>query len=263
MHPNGRHVVVTGGLGGIGLPLVNRLKQAGADVTVIDRPGQHPPQGVQFLAADMASPDAVAELAAHLAAKPIDMLINLVGVNYFGPYATHPTADLRRLIQINLLTPLELTRAVLPGMLARQQGQIVNVGSVTGSLALPYGAAYSASKGGLKAFSEALRRETRGRGVSVTYIAPRAVKTPMNQGLVTQLNQQAGNREDTPGKVADHIMAAIQADKASVTIGQPERLLVVLNGLCPALFDRALMRFRRLADALLQADHNPHENLAK
>lgn len=125
-------------------------------------------------------------------------------------------------------------------MLARGDGQIVNIGSTFGRLAFPGHSAYSAAKHGLRGWSEALRRELAGTGVAVTYVAPRATRTPLNDARVDALNAALKTRVDEPGAVAPRIVRAIARRRAEVQLGWPERLLVRLNALFPRLVDRGL-----------------------
>lgn len=254
MQPDGKRVVLTGGQGGIGAALSARLREAGARVLVIDR--QAGPGVVQADLSDGAELDRVCR---DLKGEPIDILINLAGLIYFGRLPDEAAEHLAAMLRVNLEAPIRLCQAVLPGMIERGHGQIVNVGSVFGALCFPHFASYSATKAGLKGFSESLRREYMDRGISVSYVAPRAVKTPLNSGLIGELHQRTGVINDTPDEVADRIFAAIRDDKNSVTIGFPERLFVRINALFPGLVDRAVRGKRNIADELL----NSHDETLK
>ncbi len=251
MSPEDRTILVTGGGGGIGTALVAALTAAGGRVTVADRTPDRCPAGARHVVADLAEPTSVASLAASLRAAPPDILVNLAGINAFGAFDEMPVERLEALMHVNLLAPMRLTRAVLPGMIARGTGQVVNVGSVIGSIALPYFGAYAASKAGLARFSEALRRELAPRGIAVTHVAPRTVRTAMNDGPIARFNRLCGAREDTPDRVAGIIVDAIVNDRANVTIGAPEFLFTRLNALFPGLVDRAMARSRRRAEEVL------------
>lgn len=255
MQPDGRTVVVTGGLGGIGSALVTRLRAAGAQVRVVDRANE---SGV--IQADLSDPEAVELLCARLARERVDILVNLAGLLWFGRLPDQPPAHLEAMIRVNLEAPIRLTRAVLPGMLARGQGQIVNVGSVFGALPYPHFATYSATKAGLRGFSEALGREYAGRGISVTHVAPRAVATALNSGLIPELHRRTGVVSDSPDRVADLLFRAIRDDRKRLTIGFPERLFAALNGIAPGLIDHGVIGKRDIADALLDSTLALKEN---
>lgn len=245
-----KKIVVTGGSGGIGRELVKNLQRAGAQVLIIDREA-----GDNVPPVDLSDSSAVNDLCMQLAQKPIDILINLAGLMYFGNLEDQSRQHLATMIKVNLETPLRLTQAVLPGMKARGSGHIVNIGSVFGSLPFPHFVTYSATKAGLKGFSDALRREVSGKGISVTHIAPRAVKTGLNSGLIADLHKRTKVVNDDPAKVAAIIFKAIIEKKKNITIGGAEGFFIKLNALCPALVDRGLSGKRDIADELLNANN--------
>lgn len=239
MRFEGQHIAVTGGSGELGGRIVARLIRGGASVTVFDR---QPPQGVQagYVACDLSDPEGLKAAGERLAAEPYTTLINLAGVQYFGPIEDESPDQLARTLGINLLAPIRLTQAVLPGMKARGRGQIVNVGSIFGSINFAHFASYSSSKAGLRAFSQALRREVAGTGVDVTYVAPRAVRTAFNSAKVLEFAALTKMAMDDPDLVADRIVEAVARRRRDVYLGFPEALFVRLNAIAPGLVDRAL-----------------------
>lgn len=247
MQPDGRRFVVTGGLGGIGSELCTLLREAGARVTVIDRSA-----GAQVLQADLGDAAELDRVCAQLAREPVDCLVNLAGLIYFGHLAAQHPQHIAAMLRVNLEAPIRLSQAVIPGMLARGQGQIVNVGSVFGALPFPHFTTYSATKAALMAFSDALRREYAGKGITVCHIAPRAVSTPLNNGLIPELHRRTGVVNDTPRAVAGVIFDALVRGRKRRTIGLGEGLAARLNAVCPALIDRAIVGKRDIADQLLQ-----------
>jgi short-subunit dehydrogenase len=172
----------------------------------------------------------------------IDLLINNAGILAFTEFARHDPIAIEQMVRVNVTAPLALTQAVLPEMIARGRGQIVNVGSMFGSIAFAWHAAYSASKYALRGFSEALRRELAESGVGVTYVAPRAVRTPLNPPEVYRMAEQIRMKVDDPEKVARRIVEAIERDRKEVYLGFPESMFVRVNALLPRLVDRALRR---------------------
>jgi short-subunit dehydrogenase len=125
-------------------------------------------------------------------------------------------------------------------MRRRGHGQIVNIGSVLGSIPYPWFAAYSSSKAGLAALSQGLRRELGGTGVTVTHINPRAARTAFNNADVNRFLEITGMKADAPDWVAERIVAAILAKRATVNIGLIERVYAALNAVSPALIDSGL-----------------------
>ncbi|MCB1539173.1 MAG: SDR family NAD(P)-dependent oxidoreductase [Rhodospirillales bacterium] len=246
MQLKGKNVVLTGGQGGIGRVLAQKLTEAEASVTVVDR-GEGPSTRV----CDLSNGAAVEELCAELKDGKTDILINLAGLMYFGHTQDQPAGNLEAMLRVNLQTPIRLAQAVLPGMLARGRGQIVNIGSVFGSIPFPHFTTYSATKAGMKAFSEALRREYAGRGITVTHIAPRAVKTGLNGGAIATLHARTKTVNDSPEKVATIVLEAIQSDRKCLTIGFPEKLFARINAIAPAVIDKALVSQRDIANSVL------------
>ena len=143
------------------------------------------------------------------------------------------------MFELNTLTPILLTRLLLPLMLSRQS-VIVNVGSGFGSIGFAGYCGYSASKFALRGFSEALRRELADTSVSVRYLAPRATTTDMNSDTVVAMNAELGNAMDEPMVVAGALLNLLAKSSGTSYIGWPERFFIKLNGLFPALVDRAL-----------------------
>jgi short-subunit dehydrogenase len=139
---------------------------------------------------------------------------------------------------------------VLPAMKAQGQGRIVNVGSVFGSINFAHFVTYSSAKAGLRGFSQALRRELAGSGVGVTYIAPRAVRTPLNSSAVMAFAKVTGMNMDEPEVIARRIVEAIRVGRPEAYFGFPESLFVRINALFPGLVDRALFANDRKAAQL-------------
>lgn len=249
MRFEGESIVVTGGSGELGGRIAAKLMADGAQVTVLDR--QAPTQdGVRFVACDLSTPDGADAAAAELERLPCDGLIHLAGVQYFGRAEAEPPQQLERTLNINLLAPMRLSQAVLPAMRRRGAGRIAFVGSIFGSINFAHFASYSSSKAGLRAYSQALRRELAGSGVDVTYIAPRAVKTGFNSEKVLKFAALTKMAMDDPDRVAGRIVEAVAARRDDVYLGFPEALFVRVNAIAPRLVDRALASSDRRVAAL-------------
>ncbi len=247
-----QRILLTGANGGIGRLLggellargarLGRLVRQGDDVLAADRvPAAYAGQNLT-LACDITQSEQRAQAinAITRAWGGIDILINLAGVLDFGDVQDGDPGLLHQLIQVNIEAPMQLTRAVLPGMLERGHGRIVNVGSTFGSIGFPLFASYSASKFALRGYSQALRRELAGSGVGVTYVAPRAVNTPLNPPVVHAMAAQGMMHMDEPAPVALAITKAIEKERAEAYLGFPESLFARLNGIWPGLVDLAL-----------------------
>lgn len=254
MQIKGANVILTGAAGGIGSAIATALAIAGSRLLLVDRNQQAlsaqaealSRHGVaaHTLAVDLTQSEDRANVVqqAHARLGEVDILINNAGLLDFTPYESEDPQVIERLIQVNVTAPLQLTRAVVPQMLARQQGRIVNMGSTFGSIGFPYFAAYSASKFALRGFSEALRRELEGTGVGVTFIAPRATRTALNSSAVNRMNEVLKVAMDPPARVASAVVEAIANDRKDVYIGFPESFFVRLNAVLPRVVDNALRR---------------------
>ncbi len=236
----GKRVILTGGAGGIGSLLAKRLRGEGAIVTGVDRTDC--PTCDDSIVADLSTEAGLDELSVQLAARHVDILVNVAGLQYFGPFEQQATENIWLGFAVNLIAPAALSRAVLPQMQARGSGQIVNIGSMLGAIKYPFFATYSSSKAGLQGFSEGLRRELRGSGIAVTYIAPRAARTAFNSPAVMRFMELAKMQTDEPDLVADRIVAAIIQRKAETFIGFQERMFMRLNALLPRLIDAGLAK---------------------
>ena len=194
----GRVAVVTGGAQGIGQAIAARLLRSGATVVLWDRQAARLEQAASELAADgpvgvhavELTDDAAVEGAARAAVARhgrIDVLVNNAGIT--GGNA--PTWELapqvwREVIEVNLVAPYLTCRAVVPHMLARGYGRIVNIASVAGKEGNPNASHYSASKAGLIALTKSLAKELATKGVLVNAVTPAAAQTAMFDTMTQQ-----------------------------------------------------------------------------
>lgn len=234
----GKRAVVTGAAGGIGAPVAQMLRAAGALVTGVDR-AECPACDASILC-DLGNDASLQSLLQQLAVDPPDILVNIAGVMCFGPLDQQSLAQLELCFRVNLYAPVALARAVAAPMARRGSGQVVNIGSALGAIPYPWFAAYGASKAGLAAFSQALRRELASSGVAVTHISPRAVKTAFNKGAVDRFLEIVGMAADDPQVVARQIVDAIIQQRPVLNIGRMERLYAAINALAPGLIDGGL-----------------------
>lgn len=240
-------ILLTGASGGIGQALAEALCREGAHLLLAAR--QHDalqqlarrfPGHIETVQADIATPagrDAVAEAAGRF--RP-DCLINAAGVNHFALFEQHDDEAIARIIDLNVTGTLLLTHRLLPLLKRQKKALLVNLGSTFGSIGFPGYTAYCASKFALRGFSEALRRELADTPVKVIYVAPRAARTAMNDSQVMAMNAELKVAMDRPEDVAAVIVKALRKERSERYLGWPEKFLVRLNSVLPAMVDVAL-----------------------
>ncbi|MFJ4290803.1 2-hydroxycyclohexanecarboxyl-CoA dehydrogenase [Cupriavidus sp. NPDC089707] len=220
----GKTVIVTGGGGGIGGATCLRFAHAGAAVGVLDL---NPEAGERVAAqirdaggralsvrcdiTDRASVDA-AVAAVEQGLGLIDVLVNNAGWDVFRPFVKTEPAQWERLIAINLTGALHMHHAVLPGMVARKRGRIVNIASDAARVGSSGEAVYAACKGGLVSFSKTIAREHARHGITVNVVCP----GPTETALFEDYKQGAGN----PEKLVEAFTRSIPLGR----IGQPDDL---------------------------------------
>ena len=203
------HVAITGASSGIGEALAREWAKAGAKLTLVarrkdllDKLAAECGNGALAITHDLADSAHATEWIAAAEAKhgPIDVLVNNAGMENVGATATSDAALGVKVLHLNLIAPLLLTREILPRMLARKSGTIVQVASVAGLVAPPGQAWYGASKAGLAQFTETLRSELGGTGVHVCVVYPGPVKTAMGDAA---FEKYPGGRAGPAGRVPE------------------------------------------------------------
>jgi short-subunit dehydrogenase len=251
MEFSGKRVFLTGGSGGLGRPTAAKLVNAGADVTVLSRNWTNDGiAAIRHVGVDLATKEGIATATSLVEREMPDILINMAGTQFFGPIEKQSLEAMHAGYMINLIAPAALCCASVTFMKQRNSGQIAIVGSILGSIPFAHFTAYSSAKGGLRAFSEALRRELAGTNIAVTYVAPRAMRTGMLTSEMQKYAELTGMKVDAPERVATRVLSAIQQRKKEVYIGFPEQLFVRLNAVLPRVVDAAVATGDRKAAAL-------------
>ena len=197
-----RTAIVTGAARGLGHAIASRMRRSGANIAAWDLPDAGIEEAVASLRRDVASPAEVAGLGTDIAdadsvAKAleatlqkfstVDILINNAGIS--GPNLRlweYPPDEWRQVIDVNLVGSYLVSRAVVPTMIARGYGRIVNIASVAGKDGNPNASAYSASKAGLINLTKSLGKELAGTGVLVNCVTPAAVRTPIFEQMTEE-----------------------------------------------------------------------------
>jgi short-subunit dehydrogenase len=181
MELDGTRVIVTGASTGIGRVTALRLARRGARVFAAARDerrldalaAEHP----EIVAAPCDVSDDADRAALVKQGEPVEVLVNNAGLGWKGMVEDMPADKVRQLFDVNVLALIDLTQRVLPGMLERGRGHVVNVGSIAGYVSAPGETVYCATKFAVQGFTDGLRREVVRRGVDVTLIAPGPIKT--------------------------------------------------------------------------------------
>ncbi|OKH78975.1 short-chain dehydrogenase [Mycobacterium sp. ST-F2] len=253
----GKRCFVTGAASGIGRATVLKLTQQGAVLYLTDRDATGLEQTVadaralggevaEYRALDISDFDAVATFAAdiHSRHEAMDVVLNIAGISAWGTVSTLTHQHWRSMVDVNLMGPIHVIETMVPPMVAAGRGgRLANVSSAAGIVALPWHAAYSASKYGLRGVSEVLRFDLARHRIGVSVVVPGAVKTPLVQTV-----QIAGVDRDDPqvqrwvARFAGHAVSPEQAaDKLLAGVARNKFMIYTSQDI------RALYLFKRLA----------------
>jgi short-subunit dehydrogenase len=173
---------------------------------------------------------------------PIDILVNNAAIDETARFDRQSPETVIQMMEANLIAPMMLSRALLPGMLERGSGHIVNIASLGGKKGLPYNATYSASKAGMIEWTQAMQFELQGTGVGASVICP---------GFVAEVGMAASDEAEaprtagasTPEQVTDAVLRAIRENVQEILVNPgPTRLILAIDTLFPALGNRVLQR---------------------
>ena len=233
-HVKDKVVIITGATSGIGLATARVFAEAGARVIPASRHSDPP--------CDVTKDEDVRQLVARL--DRVDILINNAGAGMRVPLVDTKLEDARQIMELNLYGALRCIQAVLPVMLRRGSGQIVNVSSVIGVVATPRNSIYCASKFALRAVSDALRMELRGTGIDVISILPGYTDTSFFDKMIRHGTppRVTSFRGQSPDKVARAILNACRRHKREVALTAPGIVGCWLKRFAPPLIDFALLR---------------------
>jgi short-subunit dehydrogenase len=215
-------VLLTGATGGIGRAIARSLNARGADLVltgrrrgVLEELRTELGERARVVPADLAGPEAAAGLAEH--AGQIDVLVANAGLPGTGRLEDFTPEQMDRTLDVNLRAPMQLTRALLPGMLERGNGHVVLISSLVGKVPAPWSSVYCATKFGLRGFGFALREELRGTGVGVTTVFPGFIR---DAGLFADSGAKLppGLGTSSPQEVADAVIRGIEKDKGEIDV---------------------------------------------
>ena len=252
-----RIVFITGASSGIGRACAIEYHRAGSRVVAAARSFDKLEALAAELGGDRIAPVAmdVTEAAQREAALrfarerfgPVDVLVNNAGWGSFTSVLRMPDDHFERMLAVNFVGPVAMIRAVLPEMLERRSGQIVNISSVVGFQSMPRMAAYCATKAALSALSTGLRMELKGTGVDVLLIAPGSTDTPFFQvaGSVDAKAVRLSQTQYSPQRVARAVVRSSRRVRPEVTLTPGGKSITAIRRLSHRLADTIIYRIAK------------------
>jgi len=239
--------VVTGAGSGIGCATALALARAGADVVVADisaASGEASAAAIRaeglkadYLQVDMTDPPSIDAFAEAVQARSgaVDVLVHAAGWGRTAPFVDGTTEFWTRLVALNFVGPMQLTKALLPAMMERARGRIVTIASDAGRVGSLGETVYAGAKGGLIAFTKSLARETARYGINVNCVCPGPTDTPLMAAVPDKVREALikaipFHRLGRPAEVADAVVF-FASDRAGYITGQ---VLSVSGGLTMA-----------------------------
>ena len=243
--------VVTGASSGIGRSFALQLAERGRPVLLVAR-REAELQNVateitrrggqaEVFVADLATPQGVEAVnRAATALGDVGVLVNNAGLGSYGPFVEQPVGRETAQVALNVGAVVGLTRRLLPGMVARGRGQIINVASILGFMPTPYFATYAATKAFVLQFSTALAHELRNTGVKVLASSPGVTRSEFS-GLAGSTARETLLPKLDPDEVARISLRAVDSGRVVRVIGAAYRLLALLAAITPRAILRRIM----------------------
>jgi len=256
---NNCNALITGASSGIGREFARQLANRARTLILVARRSErladlrdellnrNPNLNVHVCVVDLADKAQIEFLIDSLAHDKIDvdLLINNAGVGDSGPFAKSDTARNEQMLLVNVVALTSLTRRLLPQMIAKRRGGILNVSSSAGFLPIPGDAVYAATKAYVTSFSEAIRVELRGKGVSVCAVCPGPVNTEF-QEVASRTGVQPGRGSKiffvSTRRVVRDGLAALEADRPLVIPGFAMKFAMLVTRLFPMPVVRLILR---------------------
>lgn len=242
-----RVVLITGASSGIGAAAARSCAAAGYRLALAARRLERleqlaselgGPESALLIRADMRQPEDVTRMVRETEARygRVDVLLANAGVGHGVPFVESTDDQLMDQIEVNLLAVMRAAQAVLPGMLARRSGHILSIASVASEIPSPAGVIYAASKGGVLAFSEGLRRELRGTGVHVSVIQPGFIRTEMTARVNIPM--------PPPSVIGDLVLDLLRRPRRRAVLPRFYGAGIWLNRFAPGIIDWMIDRMQ-------------------
>lgn len=261
---SGAVVVVTGGARGIGRATALAFRDTGALVTVGDLDGALVGEVASELGQkavgthlDVTKPESFQEFLALAESRlgPVDVLVNNAGIMPLSHLVDEPDEVTRRIVDVNLHGVITGTKLVVPGMLQRRHGHIINIASMGGRVGAAGGATYSASKFGVVGFSEAMRYELRRAGVQVSCVLPTVVTTELSTGV----GRLRGLKPVTTEDVAATIVGVAASPRPETWVPRRSKALYLALSMLPYRLRAGGTRALGGLDTLYEPDRTARE----
>jgi NADP-dependent 3-hydroxy acid dehydrogenase YdfG len=257
---NGKVVAITGGGRGIGLATARACSARGMKVAIGDvdlataQLAAESVPGAIALPLDVTDRESFERYLDEIDARlgPVDVLINNAGIMPVGPFVDEDELTTRRMVDINVYGVLNGMKLVLPRLLARGTGHLVNIASTAGKAGIPGGATYSGTKHFVVGVSEAVRGELRDTPVEVSCVMPVVVNTE----LATGLQESRGVKRVEPEDVAGEIVSALERPRFDVFVPRSVGAVSKVMSAMPRGFREGLGRAMKLDKVLAGADAN-------
>ncbi len=248
---SGYKTIITGATGGIGREIVKKLASqceyiilvgllADELSTLIEELKLNNAHVIEGNIGQLETRNRIKNLAKSLGG--VNLLINNAGTNNFNLFENQTAETIGNIMDVNLIAPMLLTSDMISILKKEPQAQIINTGSIFGYIGYPGFSAYSASKFGLRGFSQALNRELGDTNIKVRYFAPRATQTKFNNDKVVEMNQALNTSMDTPAEVATHFMKFLNQSSNEMKIGFKESFFVWMNNFLPSIPDKSIIK---------------------
>ncbi len=240
-----RHrALVTGASVGIGAAFARRLARERYDLIIVARNQERLDElarelrkehggEVEVLPADLTDPPELRIVEKLVADTDLDLLVNNAGFGTVGSFARLDIAKEEEEIRLNVVALTRLTRAALPGMIARRRGSIINVSSMAGFQPAPYNATYGATKAFVNSFTEAIHEELRGTGVVVQALCPGFTRTEFQERAGIDVSGIPSFAWMTPDAVVDASLSALRSGDVVCVPGFANRAVATLTGAIP------------------------------
>lgn len=216
MSLQGKKALVTGAGSGIGEAIARKLAKEGAVVTCVDLNEQNGKKVADEISGEFLRLD-LSDISSIPTKLEADILMNVAGIQHVSPVQDFDTAKFQMMIDLMLIAPFALSKAVLPGMYEKGWGRLVHISSVHGVSASPYKSAYISAKHGLEGLSKTIAREAASHGVTSNTIGASYVRTPL---VENQIADQAKTHGITEAEVLEKVLLADQDIKRLLEVDE-------------------------------------------